>query len=355
LTALTDLFARQPQFTVTADLTDEALDALRGIGRVRLLGWAAAEWFATEDQVRTAIADADILIAGYEPITADLLASAPRLRVIASVRSEPRTNIDVEAATARGILVICAPGRTNDAVAEFTVAVVLALARRLVPAVDWMRHRPSSFVPGDPFYSKTVTWGLPPTPTHLAFGGFELAGRTLGLIGLGSIGRAVARKLSGFDMRLVGHDPFIGPDAIGRLGVELLSLRDVLAESDVVSLHARLSPATRQMLGRAEFAMMKDGAYFVNTARAELVDRGALVESLMSGKLAGAALDVYDDEPPAPDDPLIALANVLPTPHIAGWTKDLVRHHSEPLIEDLRRLASGQRPRNIANPEAMGS
>lgn len=350
--ALTRLLAGKLTSVVSADLTVDAITWLRELGEVRLLGWGAGEGFATEEALRGAVRQADILIAGYEPITAALLDAAPRLRIIASIRGEPRVNVDVAAATARGIPVLCAPGRSNDAVAEFTIAVMLAMTRKLVPAVQWMRQRPPDFVPIDPEY-RVVTWGGSPTPTHLLFGGLELSGRTLGLVGLGRIGRAVARKARGLEMRLLGSDPDLPPDTARDVGVEVVPLNELLAQADVISVHASLTPTTRGMLGAAQLGRTKRGAYLVNTARSAIVDRHALLEALQSGHLAGAALDVFDEEPPSIDDPLVGHPNVLPTPHIAAWTSDLARHHSRSLIDDIQRIRAGYLPLSIANPEVI--
>ena len=352
--SVSGLLGRHPRLLVTADFSAEGVEALRALGPVRLLGWAAGAWFADAEELRAAAQAADVIVVGYEPVTADLLDAAPGVRLIASIRSDPRANVDVEAATARGIPVLHTVGRTDRGVAEFTLATMLALVRNLVPAVAWMRHRPTDFVPSAPFYRGTV-WGEAGHAPQLRFAGIELAGRTLGLIGLGSIGRAVVRLASGFSMRLVAHDPYVSPAAVAGLGVELVSLRQMLAEADVVTLHARLTPSSRGLLGAAEFGLMKPGAYLVNTARAGLVDRVALLDALATGRLAGAALDVFDQEPPAPDDPLVDDPRVLPTPHLAAWTRELTEHHSRSLVDELARIAAGQAPRQVANPEVFAS
>ena len=349
---LTALLQSHPRFLVTADLTDEAVAALRTMGSVQLLGWAAGQWFAEPEEMLTAAGQADVLIAGYEPVTAALLGAVPSLRLIASVRSEPRANVDVKAATALGIPVLHTSGRTDQAVAEFTILVMLAMVRNLVPAVSWMRHRPDDFVPADSFYRSTV-WGEGNHAPQLRFTGIEVTGRSLGVVGFGSIGRAVGRLATGLGMRVLVADPFVADEVIGKAGAVPLTLPELLPLADIVTLHARLGPSSRNLLGAEELALMRPGAYLINTGRAGLVDREALVVTLAAGRLGGVALDVFDEEPPAADDPLILDTRVLPTPHLAAWTRELTAHHSASILEELWWIAGGGTPRKVANPEVI--
>lgn len=350
--ALTGVLRARPDLLITADFNETELARLRELGTVRLLGWAAGEWFASAGDLKRALESVDVLVAGYEPVTAELMDASPRLRLIASIRSEPRANVDVDAATGRGIPVLHTVGRTNHSVAEFTVAALLAMTRSIVPAVTWMRERPEGFELAEPFYRETV-WGGPGHAPQLRFTGIELHGRTIGLVGLGSIGRAVVQKLSGFGMRVLAHDPYVSDSAIEDLGVEPVTLDALLARSDAISLHARLTPASRGLIGVDQLARMKPGAWLINTARSGLIDRTALIDALDSGRLRGAALDVFDREPPDPDDPLVRHPLVLPTPHIAAWTAEVTDHHSRSLVDELMRIAAGSAPVQIANPEVL--
>jgi phosphoglycerate dehydrogenase-like enzyme len=350
--SLQTLFANRPRIVVTADFSPRGVATLRALGDVTLLGWAAGGWFASDADLRQALRDADVLVAGYEPVTAGLLDAAPRLRLVASIRQEPRVNVDVDAATERGIPVLYTLGRCDDGVAEFTIGVALALTRNLLPAVEWMRRPPAGFAPGDEFHRGTV-WGDLATSPQLLFRGIELAGRTFGIVGLGGIGRAVARRLTAFSMRLLAFDPYV-PELVAReSGASLVSLEQLLEESHVVSLHARLTPTSRGMIGRRELERTRAGSYLINTARAGLLDRAALLAALDSGHLAGAAIDVFDEEPPSALDPLVAHPRVLPTPHVAAWTRELTDHHSDSLTEEILRVAAGQAPRQVANPEVL--
>lgn len=298
-----------------------------------------------------AVADAEVVIAGYERFDEELLAAAPRLRAILSVRSAPQANIDMAAATARGIAVFHTVGRTDHGVAEFTVALALALTRHLVPASAWIRSRSPDFDAGEDCYRGTV-WGRGADSPQLAFTGIELHGRTLGIVGFGAIGRVVAEKFSGFGMRIIAHDPFVDSAELRTLGVEPVSLDELLENSAIVSLHARLSAHTRGLIGADQLNRMGRGAYLINTGRAGLIDTDALLRALDRGHIAGAALDVFDTEPPSATDPLVSHQRVLATPHLAAWTEEMRVRHSRSIVQNLQRLLGGN-PENLSNPEVL--
>jgi autoinducer 2 (AI-2) kinase len=190
---------------------------------------------------------------------------------------------------------------------------------------------------------------------YLTYQGNELWRKTVGLVGLGSVGAAVARRVTAFGARVVFFDPGIDESAGALLSAKKVTLDELLSESDFVSLHAPAIEATRGMIGRDAFARMKQGAFFINTARASLVDDGALRESLESGRLAGAALDVFSVEPPGSDDPVISRPNVVATPHLGGNTAETAAHQGAIAAEELSRLLKGERPEFILNPDTLGS
>jgi D-3-phosphoglycerate dehydrogenase len=251
------------------------------------------------------------------------------LIAVGSTRGDPN-NVDLEAATAAGVPVLFAPGRNADGVAELTVALALAVTRRLVAAHADVRT------------GEIFTETLP----YQRYRAWQLAGRTAGLIGYGAVGRAVAWRFEGLGMEVLIHDPFA-------VGVESLDLDELLARADVVSVHAAVTPDTVGLIGVREFDAMRDGAVYLNTARAALHDLDALTAALESGKLSGAGLDHFDGEKLPEGHPISGRDDVVLTPHIGGATFDTEVNHSTLIAADLARLLSGGVPNHIANPEVL--
>ncbi len=251
------------------------------------------------------------------------------LVAVASCRGDPN-NVDVPAATAAGIPVLRAPARNADAVAELAVALLLAATRGLVPADGDVRA-------GEIYKKGTIP--------YQRFRAWQVAGRTAGLVGLGAVGRALRWRLQGLGMEVIAYDPY-AEDATH-------SLEQLLARSDVVSLHAPVTEETAGMIGPAQFAAMKDGVVFLNTARAKLHDTDALVSALASGKVVAAGLDHFEGEFLDPKHPLTTFDNVVLTPHIGGATYDTEANHTRVIADDLCRLLAGATPRNIVNPEVL--
>lgn len=233
-------------------------------------------------------------------IDAHLMDSAgPQLKVISQM-AVGYDNIDVRAARERGIKIGNTPGVLTDATADLAFALLLAAARRLVEGVEYIRS------------SQWITWD----PRALLGG--DLVGSTLGIIGLGRIGQAVARRAAGFEMRLLAHSPRCAPDEAARVKAQLVSLDELLRQSDYVSIHVPLKPETRHLIGQPQLALMKPSAILINTARGPIVDQAALVAALQQGVIRGAALDVTDPEPIPLDNPLLSLPNVIVVPHIGS-------------------------------------
>lgn len=283
------------------------------------------------------LADAEVLLTHLAPVTAEVIAAAPRLRLIGSVRGGP-VNVDVAAATARGIPVAYLPGRNLEAAAEYTVGMMLAVTRHIGAGA---RQLARGEWDGSWFRADRI--------------GPELQSATVGLIGLGAIGARVAEILQGFGSTVLGHDPFADEDSIRRRGIEPVGFEELLERSDIVSLHARLTPDTRAMMDVAAFSHLRPGSYFVNTARGELVDTAALRDAVLSGRLAGAACDVFDPEPPAPDDPLLAALEMVATPHLAGGSREVATHSAQRLARAVRGFLAGEGLEHCANPEVLGS
>ena len=255
---------------------------------------------ARPTQLAADLADADaIVVRSATKVTAALIAAAPRLRAIARAGTGV-DNVDVAAASARGIVVMNAPGANSISVAELAMGLMLALARHL-PAADAAM--------------KQGKW------EKKKFLGEEVRDKTLGLAGLGRIGQEVARRAAGFGMRLIAHDPFISEQVAADLGVELVSLDDLFARADYLSLHMPSTPQTRNLVNAERLARAKKGLRIINTARGDLIDEQALADAIESGQVGGAGLDVFEKEPTV-DHRLQMLPQVVATPHIAASTRE---------------------------------
>ncbi|NMC78891.1 MAG: phosphoglycerate dehydrogenase [Chloroflexi bacterium] len=263
----------------------------------------------------------DACIAGLDVLDQAALAAADRLKVIARY-GVGLDRVDLPAARQKGIVVTYTPGANSVSVAELAIGLMLSLARQ-IPAASQAASR------GE--------W-----PRYI---GFTLEGRTIGLIGLGAIGRHVAQRLSGFECHILAYD--VQPDAAfaQKQGIVLTSIDDLLAQSDLVSLHLPLLPETRQVVNASFIAKMKPGAYLVNTARGELIDEDALLEALKSGQLRGVALDCFQEEPPAPNHPLLALPQVIATPHMGAHSDGATNAMGTMALRDCLAVLRGEEPR----------
>jgi D-3-phosphoglycerate dehydrogenase len=200
---------------------------------------------------------------------------------------------------------------------------------------------------------KDVVWDMSADGPWQSRKGIELAGKTLGLIGFGTVGQAVARRAQGFELRVLAYDPYVPEAVFQENGAIRSDLETLLKESDIISIHVMASEENRGMIGEKEFALMKDGVFFINNARASVVDEKAMREAIFSGKVGGAALDVHHQEPIRSDDELFGLENVVLTPHIAGAGLEVIYRHSNMLVDDFLRLLEGKMPKAIYNPEVL--
>jgi len=273
-----------------------------------------------------------LVVRSQTRVDAELLeAAAPRLSVI-GVASVGTDRIDLAAATRAGVMVVNAPTGNTIAAAEHTVALMLALLRR-IPAADasvrageWQRSR---------------------------FTGTELRGKTVGIIGLGKIGRAVARRVSAFDARVLTHDPYLTAEQAAEGSAKLVGVPELLLRSDIVTVHTPLTAQTRGLIGRAQLEAMRPGAFLLNVARGGIVDEAALAEALRDGHLAGAALDVYSSEPMAPDNPLREAPNVVLTPHLGASTAEAQDRVAIEVAEQIVEALAGGSPPYAVNAPAL--
>jgi glyoxylate reductase len=270
-----------------------------------------------------------------EQVDEALLDAAPRLRVVSNY-AVGYNNIDVAACTARGIPVGNTPGVLTDTTADFAFALLMSAARRVTEGVTYVQD------------GKWVTWG----PKLLL--GVDVYGATLGIVGFGRIGQAVARRARGFDMRVLAYDPYSVPQGLDPDLAQLVDLDTLLAESDFVSVHVPLTAETERFVGMREFAKMKPSAILINTARGPVVDPDALLSALVEGRIAGAALDVTEPEPLPFDHPLVTLPNCIVTPHIASASVATRNKMAVIAAENLLAGLEGSRLPHCVNPEVYG-
>lgn len=295
------------------------------------------EYIGSPKQLVKEIDDADILVVNYAPVTEEVMDADKNLKLIGVTRGGP-VNVDLQAATKRGIFVVNAPERTVDAVADFTIGLMIAEARNLARAY-YMLKTGKVLKINPRLFGDAIIQGI------------ELPGKTLGIIGFGRIGRAVAVRAKGFDMRILAYDPYVKEDEFRSCGVEPVDLKTLLRESDFVSIHVRLTKETEHMIGENELRMMKKTAYLINTSRGKVVDEKALYKALKEKWIAGAALDVVEEEPISPANPLLELDNVTITPHIAGLTQEVPLKSALIIADEITKYIRGERLSRLVNKE----
>lgn len=324
--------ADKPLVAVTRVIPEAGLSLVKEKAEVRL--WEE-ELPPTPEQLTDLLHDVDgALTLLTEHIDGDVLDRHPRLKVISNF-AVGYDNVDVEAATARGVAVCNTPGVLTETTADHAFALMMAAARRIVESVDYVRA------------GKWVTW----SPTLLL--GRDLHGATIGIVGFGRIGKEVARRAGGFNMRILAYDTYQDEAAAAELGVEYRGLDDLLRESDFVTLHVTLTPETTHLIGARELGLMKNEAVLVNAARGPVVDTEALVDALRNKAIWGAALDVTDPEPLPADHPLITMPNVIVVPHTASATIDTRNKMATLAARNLLAVLAGKMPEAIVNPEVL--
>lgn len=294
-----------------------------------LVETGGSEAYELEQYILDATKDADVIITQFCPITKKLIDNCENLKAIGVLRGGYE-NINVDCANENGIVVMNTPGRNATAVADFTVGLLISECRNIskshleLKKGEWVRD----FSNAD---------SVP-----------DLADKTVGIIGLGEIGQKVAQRLKGFEMNLVAYDPFLKTPIDG---IEMLNLEKLMEVSDFVTLHARLTKDTEKLISRELIEKMKSTSYIINSARSGLIDEEALYQALKQNKIAGAALDVFDKEPPGKDYPIVTLDNVTITPHLAGGTKDAFTNSPKLLSKEMVKLLKNQESRFVVNKD----
>ena len=320
---------------VLAPFAEDALEVLNELIPVAHESWTETRRLYDPEELAERINrdDVSMLIIEADFAFEELFENASPLRFIGVCRQE-LNHVDIEAATHHGITVVNTPARNAQAVAEHTMGLMLALARRTLQANS---------------YVKSQMWQDPVEP-YISMRGMELGGRTLGIVGLGAIGRLVAKLGSGIGMRVLAYDPYVGPMGKRSRSALLVSLGELLKESHFITLHVPRHSETDGLLNAERLALVRPGSFLINTSSYSAVDEGALVEALRSGRLAGAAFDVHESHPIPPTSPLLGLDNVVLTPHIGGATEETVSRHSWMIVEAVRRFLAGRRPKHLVNP-----
>ncbi len=296
-----------------------------------LVEQSGSDAFEPPDYVFEAAKDATIVITQFCPITRKLIDHCPDLKIIGTLRAGLE-NVNVAHAKQQGIVLYNTPGRNADAVADFTIGMMISECRNIarghhgLKQGEWIRVYPNS--------------GTIP----------DIPGKTIGIIGLGEIGRKVVQRLKGFEVILLGHDPYLKEPL---QDVQMVDLEELAENSDIVTVHARLTEDSKKMIGKAFFTRMKPTAYFINTSRSALVDEEALFEALRNNTIAGAALDVFDKEPPGRNYPLVTLENVTLTPHMAGGSNDAFYNSPRKLAAEMIKIWEGEKSRYMVNDEAF--
>jgi glyoxylate reductase len=322
----------RPRVFITQPVAPSAVERLRAVAEVTVN--PEPMHIPAKEELIIAVRDSDVLFCLiHDRVDRDVIAANPRLRMIATMTVTP-PDIDVAEATARRIPVTVVPAPLlNDATADVTWALILGVARRVVE--------------GD----RVLRTGVFPGAQSIRFVGGGVSGKVLGLVGCGGIGRAVARRARGFGMRVLYYDPRRVPDAEAtELGLTWVPLDRLLGESDFVSIHASLTPETRHLIGARELGLMRPTAYLINAARGPIVDEAALIRALAEERIAGAGLDVYENEPRI-DPRLFALQNVVLSPHIGSGTHELREAMANLVVDNILAVLEGRQPPNCWNPE----
>ena len=286
----------------------------------------------SEEEIIALAQDADAILNCYAKITARVIQNLKRCRIIARYGIGV-DNVDLAAASAARILVTNVPDYCIDEVSDHALALLLALARRIAAADTAV---------------KGGAWDV------VAHAGIRrIRGQTLGVLGFGKIAKTLTSKVQSLGMKVLVYDPYLKPELISQHGAEAVTLEQLLAEADVVSVHVPLSPATHNLIGKRELSRMKPTAFLINTSRGGIVDEQALALALKEGKLGGAALDVLGTEPPPPDHPLRQAPNMIPTPHLAFYSRESVIELQTKAAEEVVRALKGEPPRSPVNPEVL--
>lgn len=331
---------------VTAELIPSLLECFSDKIEFEFAGYALTHDVMPRSELKEKIRDIDILICEYDTIDAEILDCAEQLKIIFCCRGGVKTVIDLEKAQQRGIIVCNNGGRNASAVSDLVMAFMLDMTRNVTLTSNLIHNRViTTDVKSKPDEYRDTVWGLDNDSPFIKYRGKSLNHMTLGIVGCGFAGKLVARKAIAFGMKVIAYDPYIKLGSLPQR-VEMVEFEELLQRSDVVSVHCALTPQTKDMFGKQQFDKMKEGSFFINTARGELIDEDALIKALNSGHLAGAAIDVTRVEPIADDCPLLDAKNLIITPHIGGSAYDVQVVGTNMVVGDLKAWLKGKTPYN---------
>jgi D-3-phosphoglycerate dehydrogenase len=325
-----------PKALILAPFAPAELEHLKRIAEVFYESWTETRRLISPEELAKRIQAQNIPIVVVEAdfVFDEVFAAADKLRFLGVCRGAAE-NVDIEAATRHGVLVVNTPGRNAVSVAELTVGLIISLARNLLISHTLV---------------KSGSWTDPVGP-YISLRGIELAGRVAGVIGLGAVGFEVARRLRAFDMEILVYDPYVNGKKVDGLGARRVGLDELMRDSDFVTIHCTATPETKDLLDEHRLGLMKPTSFLVNTARWEIVKADALIDALRRGRIAGAAFDVYETHPLSRQSPLLNLDNIILTPHLGGATDGAIARHSRMITVDLERFMNGKKPLNLVNTE----
>jgi len=324
---------------VTAPFPKNELSRLKKRAEVVYKCWKVTGKFMSTGKLIKVIGDKEILIVELQEVGEEVFRRCTNLKIMGCCRGNP-LNVDLDAATKYGVPVIYTPARNAVAVAELTIAMMINIARNV----------------GQSYLNlKKGKWNINNKDPFIYYKGRELNKKNVGLIGFGAVGVETAKRLRPFNTNILVYDPYVSEDFVKKYGAQKTSLEKLLKNSHFVSIHAKVTRETKSMFGKEEFKLMNKNAFLINTSRAILIEKTALINALKNKQISGAALDVFYEEPVNPDDEILKLDNVLITPHIGGATFEIEERHAHIILNGLFKLLSGKLPENIANPEVFKS
>lgn len=332
----------------TAEYDDSQLDKIKALGDVHIDGWAKGIGKLPEEKLKELVKDANFLITSYDDINKEVIDAGKNLELIACTRATP-VNVDVDYAKSKGITVIYTPGRNSDSTAEHTIALMLSISRKIPMAYKALKDHKFTGAKLEKSETKAglrddVIWDMTADSPYVVFKGQELKNKTLGIVGYGSIGKRVGNIARAFGMNILIYDPYVSGVDVNGIGVHKVSLNELLEKSDYVTVHLKVTNETKGLFNKKAFEKMKSTAYFINCARAAVVNEADLIDALRNKTIAGAALDVFEVEPIYDNHPFITeLDNVVITPHIAGATTDAIINHTLMIIEDVERYLNNEK------------